>query len=815
MAAADRARQRLGERDRTALVALAGVVLSFGVWVLWAWVSSILVAEPFADSLFSPNHDQMVLRLATIVMVMLATLIIQIGYSRWFRDLERLRIERSRVEQLYANSPDAKFSLSPELTVEFANPAAVALAGIPFESVVGETCHNAVWKRDDLCDDCPACSVLADGRRRERTILDTSTGSDRWFDHLVYPVVGTDGSIESLVEVYRDVTSLRVAEDALLNANSELEERVLERTKELADTNAALEDEATKREITAAALRESRERYRLLVDGSPDMVLLHRDGVIVYLNPPGAELLGLADAEDAIGWPVRELWRPCTPEFDAVDIDAALATGELSSPMPVSLCRPDGGFVDVELSVARLESDSGPSVQCVVRDVTERVHAQRTIERMAFYDTLTDLPNRALFNDRLASALARARRRSELVAVVFVDLDDFKTINDTLGHVVGDGVLRAVANRLRALVREEDTIARQSGDEFTIIARVVDRDGASALAERILESLRDSLVVDGYELHVSASVGIAVYPLDGIEDVELLRNADTAMYRAKDLGRNVYRLYSPDMSESAMDRLELEAALRVALDAKEFVLHYQPQVDVRSGRTVGVEALIRWQHPIQGILPPRVFVELAEQAGFMGEIGHWILRSACNTAAQWHAAGHDFGRICVNLSAREFVQQDVAANVRAALEAANLDPSMLELEITESVAMHNIEHVLKVLGELRDVGVRVAIDDFGTGYSSMSYLKRFPITTLKIAQDFMRDVHTNAQSAAIAGMVIDLCHELNLDIVAEGVEHEEQLDFLKSRGCHVMQGYLFSRPVPEDEFIETLARGFVSDADPV
>ena len=268
----------------------------------------------------------------------------------------------------------------------------------------------------------------------------------------MYPVVGTDGSIESLVEVYRDITSLRVAEEALLLVNSDLEVRVLERTKQLAETNEALEAEAAERERTALALVDSEERYRLLVDGSPDMVLVHRDGVIVYLNPPGAELLGLADPAEAIGRPVRELWRVASPEFDSVDIDNALATGELEGPMPVILCRRDGGFVDVELSVALLDSASGQSVQCVVRDVTERVHAQRTIERMAFYDTLTDLPNRALFNDRLSSALAKARRRSELVSVVFVDLDDFKTINDTLGHVVGDGVLRAVANRLRALV---------------------------------------------------------------------------------------------------------------------------------------------------------------------------------------------------------------------------------------------------------------------------------------------------------------------------------------------------------------------------
>ncbi len=806
VAVADRARQQLGERDRTALIALGGIVLAGGVWVLWAWVSAVVGDLDFADSLFSPSSDQVVQRLAAIVVVMLGTLLAQAGYSRWFRTVEKLRIEQARIDQLYANSPDAKYSLTPELTVLFANPPAVTLAGLPNESIVGGRCYETIWKRQQPCEGCPVAEVVADGKRRERTVRETANGATRWFDHLVYPVIAGDGSIESLVEVYRDVTGLREAEEALLLANSELESRVDERTMELAATNVALEAEAAERERTAAALRESEERYRLLVDGSPDMVIVHRDGLIAYVNPPGAELLGVPDAADLIGRPVRELWRSATPDFDLVEIEKALWTGDLRTPMPVILCRPDGGFVDVELTVASMETADGRSVQCLVRDVTERVQAQRTIERMAFYDTLTDLPNRALLNDRLDSALARARRRGEALAVVFVDLDDFKTINDTLGHLVGDGVLRAVANRMRALVREEDTVARQSGDEFTIIARVGDRDGASALAERILDALKDSLVVDGYELHVSASIGIAVFPTDGIEAVELLRHADTAMYQAKELGRNTYRVYSPAMSNAAIDRLELEAGLRSAVDGRQFVLHYQPQVDVDSGRTVGVEALIRWQHPAQGLLYPGAFMELAEQTGFMGEIGHWVLSTACENAGRWHAAGHEFGRICVNLSAREFVQQDIVANVKSALEASGLKPEMLELEITESVAMHNVDHVFGVLRELRELGVRVAIDDFGTGYSSMSYLQRFPITTLKIAQDFMREVHVDAQSAAIAGMVIDLCTELELDIVAEGVENDEQLEFLRRRGCHVIQGNLFSKPVTDDELTALLER---------
>ncbi len=560
-------------------------------------------------------------------------------------------------------------------------------------------------------------------------------------------------------------------------------------------------------EATNVALRDSEERYRELVERSPDMVLVHTEGRIAFVNTQGARLMGHPSAADCVGLPISDLWQPNGSGVSAESLAELVRMGSLPTPSHVKLRRLDGSLVDVELSLAKLVYEGRPSVQCVVRDISERVRAQETIERMAYYDPLTDLPNRTLFNDRLASALAQAARRNETVAVIFVDLDDFKAINDALGHAIGDGVLKAVGARLRNLLRAEDTVARQSGDEFTVIARVADREDVCTVAEKILESIRGGFNVEGHELYVSASVGIATYPQDGMHAPELVKNADAAMYSAKEWGFNGYRLYSPDMSESVADRLELQIGLSQAVDRGELQLHYQPQVDMRDGTLVGVEALLRWNHPTLGLLMPRSFLELAEQAGFMGDIGRWVLEEACTQAAEWHRQGRKFGRIAVNLSPREFVQQDIVDNVASALARSGLPADMLELEITETIAMYNVEQILAILSLLRDTGVRVAIDDFGTGYSSMSYLKRFPVQTLKIAQTFMRDVHIDLQSAAIASMLIQLCRELGLDIVAEGVEHPSQLEFLREHGCYVIQGYIFSAPLPAAELEALLDEG--------
>ncbi len=801
--------------DRIGLVAIAGILLSFGVWVAFAAVDTAMSAsESFSIQVFAPDAEQALIRLSAIVLVLMATLLTQMLYASRMRVEEQLHVERRRLQQMYDHSPDAILALDHDLMVAYANPASRSVVGLPPEAAPGTTCHKGVWGSDAPCAGCLLPEVRETGETRERTIHGVFDGVERWLSQVIYPVLDETGAVGSFVEIIRDDTELRVAEEALQRSYREMEDRVVERTGELVQANAALEVEITERERTAGALTASEERYRQLVESSPDMVLVHREGKIAFVNSPGATLMGLESADSAEGSSIRGLWEPNGSGMTRDELYSGVGSGILPGLVSAKLKRRDGTLVDVEISVGRLAYQGESAVQCVVRDITERVRAQETIQRMAYYDPLTNLPNRTLFQDRLKSALAQARRREEIVAVIFVDLDDFKSINDTLGHVVGDEVLCAVGERLTDLMREEDTVSRQSGDEFTILARVSERDDACLLAERILEALRPSVEVCGYELHVSASIGVATYPDDGDSELVLIKNADAAMYSAKDWGHNVCRMYDPSMSQSALDRLAIESMLRGALEREEFELYYQPQVDMRSGHLVGLEALLRWNHPVDGVVAPGGFLEIAEQAGFMGQLGKWVLDTACRQAAEWLDAGCEFDHIAVNLSAKEFVQQDIVGNVKRILAETGIEPCRLELEITETTAMHNVENVFAVLSELRELGVRIAIDDFGTGYSSMSYLTRFPIQTLKIAQDFMRDVHISQQSAAIASMLVELCHQLDLDIVAEGVEHPSQLEFLRERGCFVIQGYIFSEPVPASEIVGLLELGLTLSSAP-
>ena len=436
------------------------------------------------------------------------------------------------------------------------------------------------------------------------------------------------------------------------------------------------------------------------------------------------------------------------------------------------------------------------------KEITERKRDEETIKHQAYYDELTGLPNRRLFEDQLDRALAQARRKHHRLVVMFLDLDRFKTVNDTVGHNMGDELLQSAGKRLTNLLRDGDTVARMGGDEFTILLPEVDRkEDILEVARRVLDSFRQPWRLGRSELVVTASIGIAVWPNDGQDGPALLQNADMAMYRAKDQGRDNFQLYSPAMNAEVTARLELEKELRRALRNDEFIVYYQPQQDIRTGEIVGVEALVRWQHPERGLVLPGEFIAVAEETELIVPLGEWVLRTACTQAKAWQEAGLPPLRMAVNFSARQFQHGSPVETIASVLADTGLNPNYLELEITERVAMSDVGLAMKILGDLRELGVRIALDDFGIGHSSLAYLKRFPIDALKIDQSFIRDLTTDPDSKAIAATIIAMAHNLNHTVIAEGVETEEQLAFLREQQCDEFQGYLLSKPIPADELL--------------
>jgi diguanylate cyclase (GGDEF)-like protein/PAS domain S-box-containing protein len=433
-------------------------------------------------------------------------------------------------------------------------------------------------------------------------------------------------------------------------------------------------------------------------------------------------------------------------------------------------------------------------------EAARRQYAQQ-LEYHAGHDILTGLPNRALLQDRLNQAIAFASRYCYPIWILFLDLDRFKFVNDSLGHNAGDTVLNTVAARLQSAVRETDTVARLGGDEFVLVLpERMDERLTSNVVQRIMDTIAGPLTVEGHEFVLGCSIGIAAYPGDGADPETLIRNADLAMYRAKETGRNNFQFYTAAMNERLLERLRIEGDMRTALERKEFVLHYQPQIDLCSGRTVGMEALIRWQHPTLGMVPPLRFIGLAEETGLIIPIGDWVLRTACAQAKAWQRAGFPDLCVAVNLSARQFAQNDLVESIASALQESGLAPRYLELELTESLVMSDIDGAIEILRALKDLGVHLSLDDFGTGHSSLSYLKRLPIDTLKIDQSFVRDITHAPDDEAIVASIISLAHNLKRRVIAEGVETKEQLSYLRRHGCTQIQGYYFSKPVSAESF---------------
>ncbi|MFL9932548.1 EAL domain-containing protein [Paraburkholderia sp. RL18-103-BIB-C] len=530
--------------------------------------------------------------------------------------------------------------------------------------------------------------------------------------------------------------------------------------------------------------------------------------LIEYVNPAFMRITGYDPAE-VIGHDCRVLQRDDRDQEGVALIRQALAANREVSAV-VRNYRKDGALFWNQLFIAPVPNAEGVITHHigVINDVTDLIRYQEQLEYQANYDGLTRLPNRNLLRDRLEHALIIAQRNHKGVAVVFLDLDGFKNVNDSLGHSVGDRLLRVVAERLARCSRTSDTVARHGGDEFVIVMTdTVDEQSLIAWMERVRTSISEPVWLDGTELYVGCSMGASLFPQDGDDAETLMKKADLAMYRAKDMGRNTFQFYQPEMNASAGARLNLERRLRRALRDNEFLLHYQPQVDIVSGQIVGIEALVRWRDPEVGLVLPSAFIPVAEESGLIGPLSEWVLREACRQNKAWQDEGLPPTRVSVNLSARVFQQRDITKLVMQVLTETGLEPKYLELELTESTIMRNAEEAVSMLNELHALGIGLAIDDFGTGYSSLSYLKRFPVDRLKIDRSFVSDIGVSGDDETITSAIIALAHSLKLHVIAEGVETSAQLDFLKERACDEMQGFYFARPLSTDAISELLQGG--------
>jgi diguanylate cyclase (GGDEF)-like protein/PAS domain S-box-containing protein len=576
---------------------------------------------------------------------------------------------------------------------------------------------------------------------------------------------------------------------------------------------------AVERKILEEALFLEKERARVALGCIGDAVVCTDiAGLITFLNPVAEKMTGWSLAE-AAGRPMVEIFRTVgTASGESTETTAELAILQIRAmhlPSSCLLIRRDGTEIAIEDSIAPIHNREGRKIGAVIvfRDVSAAQAMARQITHSAEHDFLTGLPNRLLLNDRIGQAIIMAQRSKRQVAVLFMDLDGFKHINDSLGHPIGDKLLQSIAKRLVNCVRAADTVSRQGGDEFIVLlSEVQGPEAAAAMANKILAAVAERHSIEPHELHITTSIGVSIYPDDGSDAETLIKNADTAMYQAKEAGRQSFQFFKPEMNARAVERQSLEEDLRRALERKEFVLLYQPKVNLRTGMIKGAEALVRWRHPARGLVAPLQFIPIAEESGLIVPIGRWVLGEACRQARAWADAGLPVMTMAVNVSAVEFQDEGFLSGLFSILEQTRLDPGSLELELTESVLMKRVDATALILQTLRSKGVRLAIDDFGTGYSSLSYLRKFPIDTLKIDQSFVRQICSGGDDAAIVTAVISMARSLRKQVVAEGVETQAELDFLRKQDCDDAQGYLFSKPVPAAVFVNML-KNSVPDAE--
>lgn len=700
--------------------------------------------------------------LATLFEIAVATGTLLIYFEK-MREILVSSEERFRLFTENAQDLIYRYRFEPERGFEYVSPSAVSITGYSPEEFYDnpDFLFSLVHHEDlEIIRDFP----LLTGLKRDpfEMRLKRKDGRYIWTEHCNVPILH-EGRISGFEGIARDIDERKNAEEVL-------------------------------------------KRYRYLSEHAGDVILFfNQEGRILDLNGAAVDAYGY-DREELLSMRIDQLRAETEQALINEKMDRARHNGILYE---THHRRKDGSTFPVEVRLQGTILDNEYGFFSIIRDITDRKQAEETIHHLAFHDPLTDLPNRILFYDRLNRALAYSRRNHRMLAVMFLDLDRFKFVNDIMGHAIGDGLLKDVSQKLKECVRENDTVARIGGDEFTILLPdIAKEEDAAKVARKITRALKKPWIINGTEFQITTSIGIVLFPNDGTDAETLTKNADTAMYRAKEQGDN-YQFYRPAMNAKALERMETERSLRRAVEMKEFEVYYQPRIDVRSGRMIGVEALIRWNHPSKGVVLPEDFIPVAEDTGLIIPIGEWVLRTVCQQNMIWQNAGVQPMRISVNISACQFRQKKLVEMIAGILDETGMEPQQLELEITESTAMQDVEFTIGILEKLRTMGVSIAIDDFGTGYSSLSYLRRLPVATLKIDRSFVHDVLEDVGAAAIVATIIVLAQNLKLKVIIEGVENEQQLKFFERQDCFEMQGFLFSEPVPAEQ-IKELNSGFCS-----
>jgi diguanylate cyclase (GGDEF)-like protein/PAS domain S-box-containing protein len=553
--------------------------------------------------------------------------------------------------------------------------------------------------------------------------------------------------------------------------------------------------------------KESEDRYRSLVEMSPDIIAVISNEKIDYINEAGCKLVGASSPDEIIGQSIFKFTNPNVIDNIRKRIKD-IFVNKSTKRFEFQVFGLDGHSIEVEISAMPIQYAGRRAIQIVGRDITERKQAEKTIQKMAYYDALTGLPNRNMLKYQLNKFLSK--QENQMLAVLFLDLDRFKIINDTKGHSTGDLLLQKVAKRLKSAVPSDGLVSRLGGDEFIILLPNIDKKKVTEVAKRILEEFHEPIEIEKQEFFVTPSIGISIYPTDG-EDVEtLIKYADTAMYLAKERGKNNFQFYRSNLDHLTSRKMELENGLRKALEQNQLMLYYQPQIELATGKIVGVEALIRWMHHDYGMISPAEFIPLAEETGLIVPLGKWVLIEACKQNKLWQNNGLQPVPIAVNISVRQIQDDQFVDFIMNTLDQFGLEPHYLELEITESI-MQNIEKSTIILNQLKDLGVKISIDDFGTGYSSLSYLKHLPINNLKIDKSFVDDIIHHSNQGAIVKTIIDMGHNLNFTVIAEGIEKEEQIKFLIENSCKIGQGYYFSKPLSSEEMMKLLEKGIIEN----